>query len=86
MIRESARMMSCSDFSCRLDSKLLYLALSFDTPITFDILFPSSGGKDGCATTSLKVRCGSAVMRHIEVSGEVLRECGRGILLGLRRF
>lgn len=86
MIRASANIMSFSAFSWRLSSKLLYLVLSFDTPMTFDILFPSSVGNEGCAMTSLKVLCGSAVMRHIEASGEVLRECGRGILLGFRRF
>ena len=35
---------------------------------------------------SLKGRWGSEVMRHIVTAGEVLSECGRGILPGLRRF
>ncbi len=42
-------------------------------------------GKEGWAMVSLKRRCGSGVMRHIDVLGEVLREWGRAILRGLRR-
>ncbi len=34
---------------------------------------------------SLNGRCGSGVMRHIDVLGDELRECGRAILRGLRR-
>lgn len=34
---------------------------------------------------SLKARWGSGVIRHIDVFGEELRECGRAILRGLRR-
>ena len=46
----------------------------------------SSGGKEGCAIASLKVRWGSGVKRHIVVVGRVLSECGRWILPGLSRF
>lgn len=42
-------------------------------------------GKEGWAMVSLKRRCGSGVMRHIDVVGKELRECGRVILRGLRR-
>ncbi len=34
---------------------------------------------------SLKRRWGSGVMRHMDVFGEVLRECGRVTLRGFRR-
>ena len=54
--------------------------------MTLVILFPNASGKEGWATTSLKVRCGSAVMSNIEASEEELRECGMGILPGLSRF
>ena len=85
MMRLSARKRSCESRSWRRDSKLLYLAFSLLMPITRVIRLPSSKGKEGWLTTSLNVRCGSGTMRHIDVSGVVLRECGRGIFPGLRR-
>ena len=42
-------------------------------------------GKEGWAIASLKCLCGSGVMRHMEVFGEVFRECGRAILRGFSR-
>lgn len=42
-----------------------------------------SGGKEGWAIASLKSRCGSGVMRHIDVFDDVLKEWGRVILRGL---
>ena len=82
----SATITSCSAFSCLLGSKLLYFAFNFETEIILVIRFPSDGGNEGCAITSLKVRWGSGVMRHIENSGDAFSECKRGILLGLRRL
>lgn len=42
-------------------------------------------GKEGWAMVSLKRRCGSGVMRHIDMLEKELREYGRAILRGLRR-
>ena len=78
--------MSCSANSCLCASYWWNLALILCTPITRVILGLKSEGKAGEATMSLYVRWGSAVIRHIVVAVDVLRECGREILAGFNRF
>ena len=86
MIRSSARKRSYESRSCRFDSNERYLASSFLMLIIFVIRLDRVVGKEGWATASLNWRCGSGVMIHIVVSGELCREYGSKTLRGFKRL
>ena len=85
-MRSSARNRSYESRSCRLDSNERYFVSSFLMLITLVIRLDRVLGKEGWAMASLNWRCGSGVIRHIDVFREACRECGSRTLRGFRRF